>query len=64
MGSGDFGEVAVRAAVDIRYGDDVGARGEGLQDIGCGCRAGGEGKGVAGVIEGGDGFLEVVAVTC
>lgn len=46
---GDFCEVPVCAAVDIGYGDNVGARGEGLEDRGCRCGAGGEGEGIAGV---------------
>ena len=58
----DFGEVAVRAAVDVRDGDDMGAGGEGLEDCGGRGGAGGEGEGVAGVFEGGDGFFEVVPV--
>jgi hypothetical protein len=37
VGGSDFGEVAICAAVDVGDGDDVGAAGEGLQDVGCGC---------------------------
>jgi hypothetical protein len=61
VGGRDFGEVAVRAAVDVGDRDNVGAAGEGLQDVGCGCGAGGKGEGVASVFKGCDGFLEVVA---
>jgi hypothetical protein len=57
----DLGEVAVRAAVDIGYGDDVRARGERLQDVGCRGRAGAEGERIAGVLERCDCAFEVVA---
>ena len=59
---GNLREVAVGAAVDVRYGDDVGSGGEGLQDVCGGSRTGREGEGVFGVLEGGDGSLEVGAV--
>lgn len=59
VGAGDLGEVAVGAAVDVRDGDDVGPGGEALQDVGGGGAARGEGEGVLGVLEGGDGGLEV-----
>jgi len=58
---GDLGEVAVGAAVHVGDGDNMGASGEGLQYY-CGRGgAGGEGEGVAGMFEGGNGFFEVVA---
>jgi hypothetical protein len=60
VGGSDLGEVAVGAAVDIGDGDDVGAGGEGLEDVGGGCGAGGEGEGILGVLESSDGLLEVV----
>jgi len=59
---GDLGEVSVGATVDVGDGDDMRARGEGLEDDGGGRGAGREGKGVLGVLEGGDGGLEVVPV--
>lgn len=59
---GNLREVAVGAAVDVRHGDDVGSGSEGLQDVCGGGRAGREGEGVFGVLEGGDGGLEVGAV--
>lgn len=59
----DFGEVAMRAAIDVRDGNNVGTGGEGLQDYCC-CRgAGGERERVAGVFEGSDGFFEVVPIS-
>jgi hypothetical protein len=57
---GDFGEVAMGAAIDVGYGDDVGARGEGLEDCCCCGGAGRECEGVARVFEGSDGFFEVI----
>lgn len=60
VGCGDLGEVSVGTSVDIGDGDDVGARGEGLQDDSGGGRAGGESKGVLGVLESGNGLLKVV----
>jgi len=57
----DLGEVAVRAAVDIGDGDYVRARGERLQDVGCGGRAGAEGERIASVLERCDCAFEVVA---
>lgn len=62
VGLGDLGEVAVGAAVDVRDGDDMAAGGQALQDDGSGGAAGGEGQGVASVLEGRDGSLEVVSV--
>jgi hypothetical protein len=59
---GYLGEVAVRAAVDVGYGDDVRVCGEGLENVGCGGGAGAEGEGIAGVLEGGDGAFKVVSV--
>lgn len=51
VGGGDFGEVTVRAAVDVGDGDDMGARGEGLEDGG-GCGgAGREGESILCVLE-------------
>ena len=57
----DLGEVAVRAAVDVRDGDDVRACGEGLQDVGGGRGAGTESECIPGVLEGCDCAFEVVA---
>lgn len=62
VGLGDLREVAVGAAVDVRDGDDMAAGGQALQDDGSGGAAGGKGQGVASVLEGRDGSLEVVAV--
>ena len=61
VGEGDLGEVAVRAAVDVRHGHDVRAGGERLQDVGRRGRAGAEGERIAGVLERGDCAFEVVA---
>lgn len=57
---GDFGEVAMCAAIHIRYGYDVGAGGEGLEDCCCCGGAGGECEGVAGMFEGSNGFFELI----
>lgn len=62
MRGGDFGEVAMRAAVDVGDGDDVRTCGEGLQYCCCCGGAGGECEGVAGVFERCDGFFEVVPI--
>lgn len=62
VGCSDLGEVSVGTAVDIGDRDDVGARGEGLQDDSGGGRAGRESKGVLGVLESGNGLFEVVTV--
>lgn len=62
MGLGHLREVAVGAAVDVRHGDDMAARGEALEDRGRRGAAAGEGEGVLGVLEGRYGRLEVVAV--
>ena len=60
VGGGNLGEVSVGSAVDIGDRNDVRPAGKGLQDVrGCG-RAGGIGKGVFGVLESGDGSLEVI----
>ena len=58
----DFGEVAMRAAIDIRDGDDVGASGERLQDRSGRCGTRGEGEGETGVLESCDGALEIISV--
>lgn len=60
VGSGDLGEIAMGAAIDIRDGNDVRAGGEGLQDDSSCGRAGGESQGVAGVLKCSDSFLEIV----
>lgn len=60
VGGSDLGEVTVGATVNIGDGDDVGAGGEGLEDVGGGCGAGGKGKRILGVLESSDGLLEVV----
>lgn len=60
VGGSDLGEVTVGATVNIGDGDDVGAGGQGLEDVGGGCGAGGEGKRILGVLESSDGLLEVV----
>ena len=57
----DLGEVAVRAAVDVRDGDDVRACGKGLQDVGGGRGAGTESECIPGVLECCDCAFEVVA---
>ena len=62
VGLGHLGEVPVGAAVHVGHGDDVRARGERLQDGGGRGAAGREGQGILGVLERGDGLLEVVAV--
>lgn len=62
VGLCDLGEIAMGAAVDVRDGDDMAAGGQALEDVGGGGAAGGEGEGVLGVLEGGDGGLEVGAV--
>lgn len=62
VGGSDLGEVAVGATVDIGDGDNVRPGGEGLEDVGGGCGAGGEGESILGVLEGSDGLLEVVTV--
>jgi len=58
---GDLGEVAVRAAIDVRHGDDVRTGGERLQNVGSGGRARGECERIAGVLERCDCAFEVVA---
>lgn len=61
VGGRDLGEVSVGAAVDVRDGDDVGAAGERLEDVGGGGRAGGEGERIAGVLEARNGGFKVVS---
>ena len=61
VGSGHFGEIAVRAAIDVRNRHHMRARGKGLQDQRCGGGTGGEGEGKSGMLERGDGLLEVVS---
>ena len=51
MGCSHLGEISVCATVDIGDGNDMGACGEGLEDDGCGCGAGGESEGVFGLLE-------------
>jgi hypothetical protein len=46
---GDFGEVAMRAAVDVGHGNDVRAARERLKDVGGGCGARTEREGVPGM---------------
>lgn len=58
--SSNLSEVAVGATVDVGDGDDVRPGGEGLEDVGSGGGAGGEGESIFGVLEGSDGLLEVV----
>lgn len=58
----DLGEVSMGSAVDVADADDMAAGRETLQDDGGGSGAGGECEGVFGVLEGCDGFLEVLAV--
>lgn len=60
VSGGNLGEVAVGTTVDIGDRNDVRARGQRLQDDGGGGRAGGESKGVLGILESGNGLLEVV----
>lgn len=62
VGLCDLGEVAVGAAIDIGDGDDMGTGGEALEDDGGGGGTGREGQGVLGVLDGGNGSLEVGAV--
>lgn len=62
VGLGHLGEVAVGAAVDVGHGDDMAAGRQALQDGGRGGAARGEGEGIPGVLQGGHGRLEVVAV--
>jgi hypothetical protein len=50
----------VGATVDVGDGDNVRPGGEGLEDVGSGGGAGGEGESILGVLEGSDGLLEVV----
>jgi hypothetical protein len=63
VGGGHLGEVAVGATVDVRDRDNVRASGEGLEDVGSGCGARGEGQGILGVLESSDGLLKVVTET-
>ena len=58
----DLSEVSVGSAVDVGDGDNVGASSQRLEDNGGGGRAGGECKSILGVLESGDGLLEVVTV--
>lgn len=58
----DLCEVPVGAAIDIRDGDDMGARGQALKDDGGGGRPGRKGQGMLGVLDSRDRFLEVGAV--
>jgi hypothetical protein len=60
VGGGDLGEVAVGTTVDIGDRDNVGSRGQGLQDNGSGGRARRESKGILGVLESGNRLLKVV----
>lgn len=62
VGLGDLGEVTVSATVDVGHGDDMAAGGKALEDDSSGGATAGEGEGVAGVLEGSDGGLEVVSV--
>ena len=59
MCSGDFGEIAVRAAVDVGHGHDVAAGCEALEDGSRGGGARGEGERVFGVLESCNCLLEV-----
>jgi hypothetical protein len=61
---GDLCEVAVGSAVDVGDGDDVGASGERLEDVGCGGGTRAEGERIAGVLERSDGALKVVTGGC
>ncbi len=60
MGGSDFGEVAMRAAVDIRDRDHVGALGERLEDQRRGGGARGECEGEAGMFQRRDRLFEIV----
>ena len=60
VGGGHLGEVAVRAAVDVRDGYHVRSRSKRLQDRRRRCRARREGQGVSCMLESGDGPFEVV----
>lgn len=56
----DLGEISVRATVDVGHRDDVRARGEGLEDIRRGGRAGRKGQRIFRVLEGRNSLLKVV----
>ena len=60
MGRRDFGEVPVCSTIDVRYGDDVRARRERLQNGRCSSRTGGEGKSISCMFKCCNGFLKVI----
>jgi len=62
VGRGDFCEVAVCAAVDVGYGDDMGALSEGEEDCSGSGGAGSKGESILGMLEGSNGVLEVVSL--
>lgn len=62
VGRGDFGEVAMRAAVDVGDGNDMASGSETLEDNGSGGGARGKGESVFGLFEGGNGRLKVPSV--
>lgn len=63
MSGSDLGEVAVGATVNVRNRHDVGAGRKRLKDNGGRRGAGGEGEGISGVFESGNGFFKVVTVS-
>lgn len=62
VGRGDFGEVAMGAAVDVGDGNDMASCSETLEDNGSGGGARGKGESVFGLFEGGNGRLKVPSV--
>lgn len=62
VGRGDFGEVAMSAAVDVGDGNDMASCSETLEDNGSGGGARGKGESVFGLFEGGNGGLKVPSV--
>ena len=61
MRRGDLSEVAMCAAIDIGYGNDVGTCGERLEYYRGGCGTRGKSEGEAGMFKSGNGIFKILS---